>query len=210
MAVLREFRPLAVRRGRCQGVACLGLLSIGLWWAAGPAPREPSAADGVAFAGLVAVKGSALAPPATRGPAARAAGRDWKPGNVAKKQDFRAAAAKAAAAGGKKKKGGAKQEVVKEQPKIYRQSPIIYNGKQVATINGTIAEYKVDIWSGAHPIWQGKKGKVLLDASSVTKFQERFGFAAEVFGTTGLEQLEMNKKLKKEQEEREKLGLKAY
>mmetsp|Transcript_107185 Transcript_107185/g.313431 ORF Transcript_107185/g.313431 Transcript_107185/m.313431 type:complete len:210 (-) Transcript_107185:338-967(-) len=209
MAIARakEFNPYVARKGKPLGLLLIGLAVVSLLWAVSLMSSKSATAGAAAFVGLAATPNTVLAPLASRGLVARGVGRDWNPGNVAKKQDFRAAAK---TFGGGKKKKGKKEEVVKEQPKIFRDSPIMYNGKKVGTLNGTIAEYKVDIWSGAHPIWQGKKGKVLLDASSVTKFQERFGFASDIFGTAGLEQLERNKKIKAEQEERERLGLKAY
>ena len=108
---------------------------------------------------------------------------------------------------GKAKKG----EVIKiEPPKVFQSSPVIYNGKEVARVNGTLEEYKVDIWSGAHPLWQGKKSKVLLDVGSVTKFQEKFSSMADIFGDAGLDVLRKNQELKKEQEARKAAGLKSY
>eukprot|EP00418_Pyrodinium_bahamense_P019198 CAMPEP_0179126522 /NCGR_PEP_ID=MMETSP0796-20121207/59893_1 /TAXON_ID=73915 /ORGANISM="Pyrodinium bahamense, Strain pbaha01" /LENGTH=204 /DNA_ID=CAMNT_0020825275 /DNA_START=82 /DNA_END=696 /DNA_ORIENTATION=+ len=194
--------PLTVRRAKPQGFVYLAVGAAALWWTVAPVTNSSS---GVAFAGVAPPPGTGAVP---RGRVAVQAGRDWKAGNVPKKQDFRAMAAKGG--GGKKKKGQGSKVVDKTPPKIYTESKVVYNGEVVGTLNGTMAEYKVDIWSGAHPIWQGKKGKVLLDASSVTKFQEKFGVMADVFGDAGLEQLEMNKKLKKEQEEREKMGLKTF
>eukprot|EP00409_Alexandrium_fundyense_P001890 CAMPEP_0185909052 /NCGR_PEP_ID=MMETSP0196C-20130402/10768_1 /TAXON_ID=2932 /ORGANISM="Alexandrium fundyense, Strain CCMP1719" /LENGTH=116 /DNA_ID=CAMNT_0028629451 /DNA_START=96 /DNA_END=443 /DNA_ORIENTATION=- len=107
------------RRGRPQGTLCIGLLVCALWWASSPEPSLLGVADSAAFVGLVAPPDMALAPPATRGLVARSVGRDWNPGNVAKKQDFRAAAK---TFGGGKKKKGKKEEAVKELPKIYRDS----------------------------------------------------------------------------------------
>mmetsp|Transcript_28791 Transcript_28791/g.79336 ORF Transcript_28791/g.79336 Transcript_28791/m.79336 type:complete len:225 (+) Transcript_28791:147-821(+) len=137
-------------------------------------------------------------------------GRGWREGQQVARKGARGGAALTMGGGKKKKKKG---ETVKEEkilPKIHRMSPVIYNGKKVAELNGTISEYKVDIWSGAHPIWQGKKGKVMLDASSVTKFQERFQSMSDIFGDIGIEQLKNNERVKKEMEERKKAGLKVY
>merc|ERR1712046_92581 len=97
-----------------------------------------------------------------------------------------------------------------ERPKRFESSPVYYKGEQVATLNGTMSEFKVDIWSGAHPAWQGKKGKVLLDNSALTKFQEKFGVAADVYGEQGMEQVKANEELKKKQEEMVAQGLKVY
>merc|ERR1712039_777904 len=112
--------------------------------------------------------------------------------------------------------GGKGQQVQKAEdidstpPEIHESVPVIFNGKEVARLNGTIKEYKVDIWSGAHPVWQGKKGKVMLDAGSCVKFQEKFGFATDVFGDTGMDQLQKNKELKEEMEKRKAEGLQSY
>eukprot|EP00933_Yihiella_yeosuensis_P035586 TRINITY_DN29174_c0_g4_i1.p1 TRINITY_DN29174_c0_g4~~TRINITY_DN29174_c0_g4_i1.p1 ORF type:complete len:195 (+),score=46.72 TRINITY_DN29174_c0_g4_i1:44-628(+) len=140
---------------------------------------------------------------------ARRGGRDWNSGSTAKKIDFKAAAA-AAGAKGSKKKGKDKGPEEKIEPVVHTGSPVIYGGKEVLQINGTLKEYKVDIWSGAHPIWQGKKGKVLLDASALTRFQEKFGGVADIYGDTGLEQVKANQELKKEMEKRKAEGLSVY
>eukprot|EP00440_Ansanella_granifera_P045063 gb/GFBE01048835.1/.p1 GENE.gb/GFBE01048835.1/~~gb/GFBE01048835.1/.p1 ORF type:complete len:127 (+),score=60.95 gb/GFBE01048835.1/:1-381(+) len=125
-----------------------------------------------------------------------------------KKIDFKAAAAQAQAR--KKKKGGGAQQEEKIMPTIHTASPVIYNGEQVGILNGTLSEYKVDIWSGAHPVWQGKKGKVILDGSALTKFQEKFGDCSDIYGDIGLEQVKANEELKRKQKEMEAAGLKVY
>mmetsp|Transcript_17215 Transcript_17215/g.14000 ORF Transcript_17215/g.14000 Transcript_17215/m.14000 type:complete len:191 (-) Transcript_17215:138-710(-) len=144
---------------------------------------------------------------------ARQGGRDWKAGNVQKRVD---------PGMGRPKKGlGAPVNFAKaakagkdspkiEPPEIKREVPLVFNGKQVGSLNGTLDMYKVDIWAGAHPVWQGKKGKVVLDASSLTKFQEKFGAGADYFGDLGMDQLKENQRLKEELEERKKKGLKVY
>merc|ERR1712039_896861 len=104
--------------------------------------------------------------------------------------------------------GGKGQQVQKAEdidstpPEIHESVPVIFNGKEVARLNGTIKEYKVDIWSGAHPVWQGKKGKVMLDAGSAVKFQEKMGQFSDVFGSFGMDHLKKNEELKKEMERR--------
>ena len=140
----------------------------------------------------------------------RYGGRDWHAGNVLKKIDFQAAAAQAQARAAKKKKEGAGEKKRPEPPTIHKASPVFYNGDEVAKLNGTMAEYKVDIWSGVHPAWQGKKGKVMMDNSALTKFQEKFGMAAEVYGDQGMEQVKANEERKKKQEEMAAAGLKIY
>eukprot|EP00913_Durusdinium_trenchii_P016009 g15046.t1 len=107
-------------------------------------------------------------------------GRDWNAGNVLKKIDFQAAAAQAKERAAKKKANKGQEEKRRELPTIHKASPVYYNGDQ---------EYKVDIWNGVHPAWQGKKGKVLLDNSALTKFQEKYGMASDVYGEQGMEQV---------------------
>jgi large subunit ribosomal protein L31 len=187
-------------RNRVRGATCLILISsaaLALW-----AVASSSIPDDSAFVGYPAVThGSNPASVAMKG------GRDWKAGNIPKKSDFKAVAATAAK---KKKAGSAGKEEKAEEPTVHQNVPVIFNGKEVTKLNGTLKEYKVDIWSGAHPVWQGKKGKVSLDASAAVKFQEKYGAMADIFGSHGMEQLEKNKQIKAEQEERARQGLKAY
>eukprot|EP00929_Paragymnodinium_shiwhaense_P093650 TRINITY_DN5385_c0_g4_i1.p2 TRINITY_DN5385_c0_g4~~TRINITY_DN5385_c0_g4_i1.p2 ORF type:complete len:197 (+),score=68.45 TRINITY_DN5385_c0_g4_i1:453-1043(+) len=138
----------------------------------------------------------------------RHVGRNWKHGQGGVRKGSNIVSTSGFA--GRTKKQKKKPDEKQEEPDRHTSSPVMYNGKEVAQLNGTLSEYKVDIWSGAHPVWQGKKGKVLLDASSVVKFQQRFGHLSDVYGTAGLEQLKQNEKLKKEIEERKKQGLKLY
>ncbi|CAK8988275.1 unnamed protein product [Durusdinium trenchii] len=137
-------------------------------------------------------------------------GRDWNAGNVLKKIDFQAAAAQAKERAAKKKANKGQEEKRRELPTIHKASPVYYNGDQVASVNGTMQEYKVDIWNGVHPAWQGKKGKVLLDNSALTKFQEKYGMASDVYGEQGMEQVKMNRARKKKAEEMAAQGLKVY
>jgi len=159
-----------------------------------------------AFVGLPNLRGDASA----RDGVIMQYGRDWRNGErVAKRGEFGGGGGGGGALPKKKKKNKDGVED-KTLPKIFSSAPVMYNGAEVGKLNGTLSEYKVDIWSGAHPIWQGKKGKVLLDASSITKFQEKFKSMASIYGSAGIDQLENNEKLKKEQEERAKAGLKMY
>ncbi|CAE7666080.1 TBC1D2 [Symbiodinium sp. CCMP2456] len=190
-------------RGRERGQFAKGFLAtllVAALWAAS------SAVSGA----VTFVTGAVRSTPDARSLVAREGGRDWHAGNVMKKIDFKAAAAQAQARKKKKgEKGDGKKEVI-ERPKRFESSPVYYKGEQVATLNGTMSEFKVDIWSGAHPAWQGKKGKVLLDNSALTKFQEKFGMAADVYGEQGMEQVKANEELKKKQEEMAAQGLKVY
>mmetsp|Transcript_60518 Transcript_60518/g.155941 ORF Transcript_60518/g.155941 Transcript_60518/m.155941 type:complete len:183 (+) Transcript_60518:83-631(+) len=180
---------------RSNGVRGLLLLALGV------VLLSPATNHREAFTG-------AVASPQARNSVAMRAGRDWRPGNEAKKFDFKAAAAQSSLDSKKKKNNG--DGVEKSQPKRYENVHIVYNGKEVGSLNGTISEYKVDIWSGAHPVWQGKKGKVLLDTGSLTKFQEKYGASADIFGDMGMDVLAENKKVKAEQEKRKEQGLKVY
>ncbi|CAJ1332973.1 unnamed protein product [Effrenium voratum] len=185
------------------------------------ARREHSPSKGILAAFLAAFWTASLAgafvsaglkPSRDQSLMTRSSGRDWHAGNVLKKVDFTAAAAQAQARAAKKKKDAAagKDKERPQPPKIFKKSPVYYNGEQVSAVNGTLGEYKVDIWSGVHPAWQGRKGKVLMDNSALTKFQEKFGHAAAVYGDQGMEQVKANKELKKKQEEMAKQGLKVY
>mmetsp|Transcript_6027 Transcript_6027/g.13793 ORF Transcript_6027/g.13793 Transcript_6027/m.13793 type:complete len:203 (+) Transcript_6027:55-663(+) len=190
----------AGNRGRGASVLCLVTLAMLALWAASPSEAGEGANAAFTPAVVATRKGGATA---------LRVGREWRAGNVPKPSGKGGGAPRTFGGGGKKKIKKV-SEIDKTPPKVFQSSPIIYQGKEVGTINGTIPEYVVDIWSGAHPVWQGKKGKVLLDASSVTKFQERWGGSADVFGNLGLEQVEKNKELKAEQEARRAAGLKSY
>ncbi|CAE8650630.1 unnamed protein product [Polarella glacialis] len=192
--------PKAEARRSSKGVLAVALAVVALW------------ASGGAISGAVAFVAAATGisrQSASRDLVARNAGRDWRPGNEMKKVDFKAAAEQSRLAKAKKSGAGSK-DVVKLLPTIHMQSEVIYNGEKVAVLNGTLALYKVDIWSGAHPVWQGKKGKVLLDASSLTKFQEKYGAASSIYGDLGLDQVKMNEQLRKKQDEMKAAGLKVY
>ncbi|CAK0794530.1 unnamed protein product [Prorocentrum cordatum] len=185
-------------RGRS---ACLGaVLALLALWAAGSA-----CADAVAFV----TAGLGWAPRSGRTVAMQAM-RGWTAGNVQKGNKGAGGPANMGAA---KKEKKSKENDEDQKTKVlptYNNVPVIFNGNKVTAINGTIKEYKVDIWSGAHPVWQGKKNKVMLDAGSLTRFQDKYGAMANIFGDTGLEQLEENKRVKAEMEERRKQGLQVY
>merc|ERR1719272_2627517 len=92
------------------------------------------------------------------------------------------------------KKGETMKKV--EPPPMLQNVPIMYKGKEVAQVNGTIPEYRVEIWSGAHPAWQGKNARVSIDDTSCVKFQEKFGDLSDIFGAEGKEKVDENRKLR--------------
>ena len=47
-------------------------------------------------------------------------------------------------------------------PEFHKESEVICNGEVVYTISGTKERYDVDLWSGNHPFYQGKKGANIL------------------------------------------------
>ena len=42
------------------------------------------------------------------------------------------------------------------------------------TVSGTQDEYHVDIWSGNHPFYQGKRTETADDNSPLSKFNEKY------------------------------------
>ena len=61
------------------------------------------------------------------------------------------------------------------QPEFYQEAKVVCNGQEVMTVGGTQAEYVVDIWSGNHPFFQGKKGAIMTDVGQVTRFGDKYG-----------------------------------
>ena len=62
-----------------------------------------------------------------------------------------------------------------KQPKFFEEARVICNGQEVMTVGGTQEEYVVDIWSGNHPFFQGKKGAVATEVGQVTRFGDKYG-----------------------------------
>ena len=54
---------------------------------------------------------------------------------------------------------------------------VFCNGQEVMVTSGTMPEYKVDIWSGNHPFFQGSGNSVITDEGRVNRFQRRFAGA---------------------------------
>mmetsp|Transcript_313 Transcript_313/g.867 ORF Transcript_313/g.867 Transcript_313/m.867 type:complete len:217 (+) Transcript_313:111-761(+) len=184
----------------------------GLWFAQCFGTEQP----GSYGLGVELLDSSALSFVAPTLPAARAGGRllvarqaKGKSGGGPPKPKGGKAATPFMAGVIDKKAKAAKKDQFAGPPDYHQGAPVMYQGKQVAALNGTMTEYSVDIWSGAHPIWQGKKGKVMLDTGSLTRFQEKFSAMSDIYGEQGLEQLRMNEKLKKEQEARRKAGIRS-
>jgi len=61
------------------------------------------------------------------------------------------------------------------QPEFFQEAKVICNGQEVMTVGGTQAEYVVDIWSGNHPFFQGKRGAIMTDVGQVTRFGDKYG-----------------------------------
>merc|ERR1712224_495644 len=70
-----------------------------------------------------------------------------------------------------------------EPPPTLQNVPIMYKGKEVAQVNGTIPEYRVEIWAGSHPAWQGKKARVIIDDSSCVSFRKSSAASQTFSGT---------------------------
>merc|ERR1712070_325776 len=63
----------------------------------------------------------------------------------------------------------------KAQPEWFEEAKVFCNGVEVMTVGGTQAEYVVDIWSGNHPFFQGKKWAIMTDVGQVTRFGDKYG-----------------------------------
>ena len=58
-------------------------------------------------------------------------------------------------------------------PEYHQECKVFYRGEHVMTVGATVPEMTVEIWSGSHPFYTGKKG--LVDtAGRVEKFQRKF------------------------------------
>jgi large subunit ribosomal protein L31 len=58
-------------------------------------------------------------------------------------------------------------------PKYYPECKVFYRGEHVMTVGATVPELHVEIWSGSHPFFTGKKTFVDT-AGRVEKFQKKF------------------------------------
>ncbi len=58
-------------------------------------------------------------------------------------------------------------------PKFYPDAKVYFRGEMVMTTGATVPEMNVEIWSGSHPFYTGKKSFVDT-AGRVEKFQKKF------------------------------------
>lgn len=55
----------------------------------------------------------------------------------------------------------------------YQKTKVYHNGEVVMEVGGTVPELHVEVWSGSHPFFTGKKS--FVDAAGrVEKFQRKF------------------------------------
>mmetsp|Transcript_16820 Transcript_16820/g.29567 ORF Transcript_16820/g.29567 Transcript_16820/m.29567 type:complete len:177 (-) Transcript_16820:89-619(-) len=80
-----------------------------------------------------------------------------------------------------------------EPVKKFEKSPVYFNGDEVTVLNGTVASYKVDVWKGSHPLWNGQGGKLKLDNSRLARWQVTMGHLSHIYGDQGLDMAEANK-----------------
>ncbi len=58
-------------------------------------------------------------------------------------------------------------------PEYYPEAKVYYRGEVVMTTGATVPELHVEIWSGSHPFYTGKKTFVDT-AGRVEKFQKKY------------------------------------
>ncbi len=58
-------------------------------------------------------------------------------------------------------------------PEYHSDCKIFFRGEHVLTVGATVPEMHVEIWSGSHPFYTGKKSFVDT-AGRVEKFQKKF------------------------------------
>lgn len=54
-------------------------------------------------------------------------------------------------------------------PEWHPEAPVICNGVEVMKVGGTKSVYKVDIYSGNHPFYNGVKSMLLTDDGQLNK-----------------------------------------
>ena len=58
-------------------------------------------------------------------------------------------------------------------PEFYPECKVYFRGEHVMTVGATVPEMTVEIWSGSHPFFTGKKS--FVDTTGrVEKFQKKF------------------------------------
>lgn len=79
-------------------------------------------------------------------------------------------------------------------PEWHDDAPVLCNGVEVMRIGGTKDQYKVDIYSGNHPFYQGNKNFVKVDNGQLVKFKKRFAEldlkAVDLAGPPGMVKME--------------------
>ena len=61
----------------------------------------------------------------------------------------------------------------KIHPEYHQECKVYFRGEHVMTVGATVPEMQVEIWSGSHPFYTGKKSFVDT-AGRVEKFQKKF------------------------------------
>jgi len=59
-------------------------------------------------------------------------------------------------------------------PKYYEEAKVYCKGEHVMTVSGTQEEYKVDVWSGNHPLYQGSKSANAADDGPLSRFNSKY------------------------------------
>ncbi len=59
-------------------------------------------------------------------------------------------------------------------PEYYPECKVTYRGEVVMTVGATVPEMNVEIWSGSHPFYTGKR-KLVDAAGRIDKFNRRYG-----------------------------------
>lgn len=67
-------------------------------------------------------------------------------------------------------------------PEFYYSSKVYCNGELVMETAGPQEKYDVEVWSGNHPFYQGKKGTIVQDEGQVESFKSKYGELDDVFG----------------------------
>ncbi|KAK7321770.1 hypothetical protein VNO77_32696 [Canavalia gladiata] len=65
-------------------------------------------------------------------------------------------------------------------PKYFEEAKVYCNGELVLTTGGTQKEYVVDVWSGNHPFYLGKRSDAMVSDNQVEKFRKKFGELSQI------------------------------
>ena len=60
-------------------------------------------------------------------------------------------------------------------PDWYPNAKVYCDGQLIMKVGSTKPRLNVDIWSGNHPFFQGKKGAIMTDVGQVTRFGDKYG-----------------------------------